>query len=234
MLELQQLEKTSWPARIKCWGARAASYVEMGNEAFDAAQRSFQRSLALCEQSGDSNGVNAALSNLVNVALANGAVADAVGHGTVLERRLDGTRHQRVLASTRLNLCAALLASEDIVESERVARLGWPAAIQFKFAYVWADNLALLAALQGRSRCAALLCGYGDAGYRAAEVTRETNEARIREQAQRVACVGLAAPTPASADFESLRLEGELLADNSIAAIAFSQADFSAGLHHGA
>lgn len=225
--ELREIEQARWPARVKCWGARAASFVELGAGNFEAAQAAFKRNLTLAEQSGDSNGINGALSNLANVALASGAVTEAIGHGTTLEERLNGTNHQRVLAITRLNLCAALLANDDVEAACRIARVGWPTAVQFKNEHYWADSLALMAALQGHPRSAALLCGYADTTNNASGVGRETNEAKARAKAEELARAGLAADTGSDglAAFAKLHAEGMSLHADDIEAIAFSDYD---------
>ena len=83
-----------------------------------------------------------------------------------------------------------------------------------------ADNLALLAALEGRARDAAKLCGYGDAIYAANGVVRQVNEARMATDAER-----LAREKIGEAEFERLKAEGAALGENNIASLAFRLKD---------
>ena len=79
-----------------------------------------------------------------------------------------------------------------------------------------ADNVSLLAALEGRIEIAAKLRGYGDAIYAANGQIRQTNEARAAERAERLAREQLG-----DAEFERLKAEGATMREDDIAALAF-------------
>jgi hypothetical protein len=83
-----------------------------------------------------------------------------------------------------------------------------------------ADNLALLAALEGRARAAAKLCGYGDAIYAASRVVRQINEARTAMRAEQ-----LAREKIGDAEFDRIKAEGAALGEDDIATLAFGLKD---------
>lgn len=220
--ELQQIERPAWPARVRCWGARAAAYIQQGNGEFGAAHRACETQLGFARCSEDSSGTNSVLSNLVYVALATGAVIDAIEHGKVLVARLQGTSHQHVLAFTRINLCAALLANDEVESSTSVAREGWATAVQFKSEHFWADYLALIAALQGRLRHAALICGFADSANLASGIgTREINEAYARNRAEELTRAALAQAPEGVETFDDLHRQGATFDVHQVSGVAF-------------
>jgi hypothetical protein len=78
----------------------------------------------------------------------------------------------------------------------------------------------LLAALEGRARCAALCLGYGDADCSAREVVRQPNEARAAQRAE-----ALAREQLGNTEFEGLRLEGAGLRPEDFDALALRSTD---------
>ncbi len=220
LAEMRALDDAAWPAVVRCRGAMAEFRASSTDGDFDAAQAAAQRMLMLAERSGNSVVANGTLANLADLALARGQVDQAVAHGTVLEQRLRGTRHQMNLAFARVNLAGALLAQGALARARDMAQAGWPMAATFDVREYWADNLALLAALEDRPRDAARLRGYGDALYAAIGSTRQANEARAAEQAR-----GLARDALGEHEVARLMAEGAGLRDEEIAALAFGLAD---------
>ena len=218
--ELRALENPNWPARLRYHGAVAQYICEYESGDFDAAQASMQRTLALAEQAGDSEGVNVALTDLANSAMAAGRVDDAIRLGVALESRLIASRHQILLAAARLNLAGAWLARNNLAQAREVAQKGWPTAAQFELQPPWGDTLALLAALENRPRCAARLQGYGDAAHSARSATKDINDARAAERVDR-----LVREHMCDAEFERLKAEGAALDDEDVASVAFGLED---------
>jgi hypothetical protein len=152
--------------------------------------------------------------------LAAGEVRAAVQTGRNAVAKLVASRDEYTLANVRLNLCAALLALNDVAEARSVAEAGWCQAQRFEVQKHWADYLALLAALEQRAAAAARLCGYSTAAYEKFEQRREVNEAAAYERACR-----LAARTLGDSEFERLQAAGHSLRDEDIEAIAFGRGD---------
>jgi hypothetical protein len=82
------------------------------------------------------------------------------------------------------------------------------------------DYPALLAALEGRTRTAALLAGYADAAYAARDLARHPLEAAARERGHALARAALG-----DATFDRLLTEGRALCDDQIAPLAFATED---------
>ncbi|WP_395700192.1 ATP-binding protein [Aquabacterium sp.] len=218
---LQALEQPGWPPRVLHAGARAEFFLELFCRDVEATSAAAQRCLVLAQAMGDGAGINAALLNLADLALTAGRAADAVRHGLQLEQRLAGLRAaQSNLAFARLNLTAACLALDDTALARQVAQRGWPMAPLFDLQDSWSDSLSLLAALEKRPRCAALLRGYGDAAYARSGFTPEANEVRIAERG-----LALMQAQLDEATFTRLRAAGAHLADADVAALAFAEGD---------
>jgi predicted ATPase/DNA-binding winged helix-turn-helix (wHTH) protein len=182
--EAQALERPDWPLRLRMCltddQRRVAKYLGR-----------MQQSLALSRQylqmrQDAGAGTVPALSGLADTELAAGQAEAAVRTGQALVAQLEGTREEQELAHARLNLCAAYLSLDQLQPARRTAVLGWKMAERFGMQAWWADYLALLAALEGRSQAAALLLGFADATYERTQDHRESNEAaaaaRVRQQ----------------------------------------------------
>ena len=108
----------------------------------------------------------------------------------------------------------------DREQASLYLRAGWAQAAQFDAERVFADYLALLAALDGRYEAAARLAGYADAGNALAG-TREPNEDAAITRAAQLARAGLGETI-----FDQLHAEGCSLRAADIEALAFGP-----GLH---
>ena len=80
--------------------------------------------------------------------------------------------------------------------------------------------MSLLAALEGRWRTSARLRGWSDERFAAASMQRDANETHAVERAERIARAALG-----DAEFEALRIDGRMLADEQVNALAFAAAD---------
>jgi hypothetical protein len=125
-------------------------------------------------------------------------------------------------------LLALIERRERLVRKNELPDLAWPGMfvevnnLQVHISALrWLpDNLALLAALEGRIRDAAKLCGYGDAMYAANGVVRQVNEARTALRAAQ-----LARDDIGEAEFERIKAEGAALGEDDIATLAFRSKD---------
>ena len=161
-----------------------------------------QRAVTLYREYGDDGGVwrslsmlgmavaradERALCTLADTELAAGDVDAAVGDGWEWVKRLHGTRHQTALAYARVGLTGALLAQGALDAARAMATLAWPLAVQFDIKHPMSDNLALLAALEGRMATVARLRAYADACYAAHGVARQSTETWAAERAEKLA-----------------------------------------------
>jgi len=220
LAEMQVLEDPTWPAAVRKCGADAELFVHEIDGEFEAAMAARQRVLVLAQEAGDSAAAAEARISLPDMELSMGRMNDAVRHGAELVAQLRETRDQESLGYAYLNLFEAWLAKGAAPQAREVAEKGWPLAVQFSRQFVWADILALLAALERRPRCAARLLGYGDTAYAANSATRQVNEARASASAALLAREQLG-----EAEFDRLKVAGTRLCDQEIVALAFSLAD---------
>lgn len=216
LAEARDLEEPRWPPMLRWW--RVQAEFASADRTSPEALRLGREVLSLDLAAGD-DGFNTR-SNLIDAELACGDAQAAVQTGEALLADLQGGRHENALAFTRLNLAAAWLMLDQAARARALAQAGWPQGRLFDIEHVWADYLALLAALEGRPRAAARLAGYADAGYVAREDHRHPNEVAARGRACTLARAALG-----DAAFEHLHAAGGGLADAQIEAIAFATED---------
>lgn len=214
LVEMRALEDESWPPQRRLVAAEAEYFCAGSCGEPASALCSARKTMTLAKAAGYSGFVQ--LGNLVDAELGAGEIAAAVSTGAALVEQLQETRDEESLTYARVNLLAATLALGDAERARVVARAGWPHAPRFDHQPVWADYLALLAALEGRNEDSARLAGFSHAGYTRHERMRETNEAGAFERAAR-----LARPRLGDAAYERLFAEGTRLRDEEIAAVAF-------------
>jgi hypothetical protein len=182
---MRMLEDPNWPPVVRVHGAEGRYFTSQASGAWWRALYAARQHARLARAAGKSNSV--ALNHIVDASLAAGRAQEAADAARKLIAQIDGGRERRVLSYARLNLTAALLATDKPDEAREVAKEGWPHAALFGTQAPWADHLALLAALSGRPHAAARLIGYADALYRAREDRRQVNEARSVQRAVRLA-----------------------------------------------
>jgi predicted ATPase/DNA-binding winged helix-turn-helix (wHTH) protein len=218
--EVQALEDPGWPPQRRIWAAEAAQWVaRMEGDAPTALQRG-RRLVALDRERGSLGAI--ATGNLIDAELAAGNASSAARLGGELVASLEGTRHEYSLAFARINLLAALLAQDDVGAARPVAEAAWARAGVYDLQHAAAAYLALLCALERRSRAAVMLASYSEAIYRAREETREQNETAATMRALSIARAHLDAAT-----FMRAQEEGAALRDADIAGIAFGSGDTS-------
>ena len=128
------------------------------------------------------------LAALADAELVSGDLEQARRHLEEAEALLDEPREDLERITYVLpNLCAVCLAAGDTPSARAAAERGWPDARRFDADAWWADHLALLAALEGRPRTAALLLGRADAAYERIHGERHSSEEHhVREAIVRI------------------------------------------------
>lgn len=151
-----------------------------------------------------------------------GDADEAVRLGRELELRFGDSRSARTLATCRLNLTSALLATGDTEAARATAERGWPLAAPYALQPYWLDALALLAATEGRPRVAARLCGRADAIHASKNEQRQINEQRNADRARAFALDALG-----KAGLAQAQEAGVTLSDAEVAALAFASVDLA-------
>lgn len=218
--ELDEVEERNWPPQLLAHGANSRACWASACEDFDAAIAWRERTLALHEAAQSTWRSLVARANLTDSLLAADRVDEAIACGEGLLERVEGTPFLASLPALRLNLAGALLRQGQAPPARPLAEAGWAQAVDLGWQPYWADHLALLAALEGRPRTAALLLGYADAGYAAAGVAREVNEARAADEASRRAGASVGGPA-----LQAVRERGRSLGDQDAARLAFATMD---------
>jgi predicted ATPase/DNA-binding winged helix-turn-helix (wHTH) protein len=209
----RELVDPTWPPirhRTLAW---AEGVVAAARGDASAARRWAREALALDDAIGDSNA--ASRINLIDAELAAGDATSATAAGTALLAELTGGRDEFALAYCRLVLGAGHLVLGDREHARLHLSAGWAQAALFDLERVFADHLALLAALDGRYEEAARLAGYADA-CNARPSKREPIEDAAITRAAQLARAGLG-----NTIFENLHAEGCRLRGADIEVLAF-------------
>ena len=210
--EMRALQDPSWPPQRRAFGADA-EYLA-GRHHPGRILELARNQMAINRDAGGNEAI--AIANLVDAELSAGNARAAALMGETLLNRLQGTRNEHSMAYALINVTAAWLSLGDLVRARTRAVLGWPRGRHYELQAVWADYLALLAALEGRFDDAARLAGYADMRYTRHEDKRQANE----DQAYRRALT-LAESALGQAVVATLKREGSATSDENVAALAF-------------
>lgn len=157
----------------------AQAAIMLDREKPDRARKAHAEALAAFRAIGDEFGTGRVLSNLAEVEFAAGNVDLAIRYGDEAEAiRLQG-KPSSTLANTLVNNAAYRIAVGEIESGRELAQRGVRLALEQQDALLSSfglQHLALIGALNGRSRIAATLLGYVDARMVAAGVVREPTE----------------------------------------------------------
>lgn len=218
--EMRRLENPNWSSAMKFRLSNAEALLCIDKGAFDTAIAALRRSLELAESAGDSQATRSTLLKLAECELSMERIDEALRRCLDLEQRLTGTRHRWDLSLAQALIVSAWLAKNDTERARQAALAGWSLACQIGMSDEWTDKLALLAALEGRSRQAARLLGYADATFAASGATRRASDARAKARA-----ITLASAWLDGDEFARLKDEGASLSESDIEAIAFGPDD---------
>ena len=220
MAEMWSIEDPAWPPIVRSYGLFASLTSRFVAGAYDDAIELLLQKARLDTQAGYSEALLRGEDIIGYMELAAGRVDAAIARYLALQARLAGTRHLATLLLVQMHLTAAFLAKGDCAEARALAQAGWPQVLRFDAQVYAADNLALLAALEGRPHAAALLLGYADGVHAALGKAREVNEARMARKAE-----GLVREALPVEVFTELKMRGAALRQEDVAALAFGVAD---------
>jgi hypothetical protein len=127
-----------------------------------------------------------------------------------------------MLNLARAGLLQAWLANDNVSQARDLALAGWPDAVVYHgHSAIWSDALALLAALEGRARTCALLCGFAESRYALAQRQRQNSElVTVRRAA------ALARASIADEEFDQLMSEGHRMRESEIGVLALAEKDY--------
>ena len=220
MAEMWSIEDPAWPPIVRGYGIFASLTSRFVAGAYDDAIELLLQKARLDTQAGYSEALLRGEDIIGYMELTAGRVDAAIARYLALQARLAGTRHLATLLLAQVHLTGAWLAKGDSAEARALAQAGWPQVLRFDAQVYAADNLALLAALEGRPRAAALLLGYADGVHAAIGKAREVNEARMARKAE-----GLARAALPAQEVDHLKVQGAALRHEDVAALAFGEED---------
>jgi len=193
------------------YGAAASGVAASMKNDPDVALVQMNKAFELAQRGGDSLNMANARVNLLDFALSQGRIDDAIADGTLLIERLRSERRYLLLAVAELNLAAAYAIKGLSTQVTDLARTGWSLAIVEGLQAYWADYLALGCAKEARFTDAARFLGFGDVKYALYHTQRVGNELAAASLAERLIGERLA-----PAEFAAARLRGRQLGDSDI------------------
>jgi predicted ATPase/DNA-binding winged helix-turn-helix (wHTH) protein len=214
---MRTLEDPAWAPAVKVYRAECESYALFRAGDFDGATRWARRQAELEQAAGWSDSL--ARGSAIHVAVAAGRANEVLGEARALVAQLEAARNRRTLAFARFDLAAALLATGATDDARDVARDGWNDVGAFGMQAWWADEFALLAALELRPRAAARLAGYADALYAVSGERRGALQAASVKRAMKLAADALGG----AAALRELKAEGAKLREDEIVDLALGE-----------
>jgi predicted ATPase/DNA-binding winged helix-turn-helix (wHTH) protein len=220
LTEMRTLEDPGWPAIRLQRGAEAETVA-----AFDDPDKALERSYQLMALEDEAkSGMLHGLACVVEIELWQCHAAAALSAALELVARLEGTRYRRTLNLARAGLLQAWLANDNVGQARALALAGWPDAVVFRgHSAIWSDALALLAALEGRARTCALLCGFAESRYALVQHPRQNSELVTVRRA-----TALARASIADDEFDRLMSEGRLMREGEIGVLGLAEKDYRA------
>ena len=211
---MRSLEDPAWAPAVKVYRAECESYALFRAGDFDGATRWARRQAELEQAAGWSDSL--ARGSAIHVAIAAGRANEVLSEARALVAQLEAARNRRTLAFARFDLAAALLATGATDDARDVARDGWNEVGAFGMQAWWADEFALLAALESRPHAAARLAGYADALYAVSGEQRGALQAASVKRAMKLAADALGGATA----LRELQAEGAKLREDDIVELA--------------
>ncbi len=186
----QALDDPAWPAYLRVVLASNQAWLALVDGDHGACLQACQQQLLLSRLAGLGE-VNVQI-KVGSAQLAAGRLDEAVQTFRALAARLQGARDQQHLARVLSNLSAALLSLERAAEARAVLAQLWPLAGRYDMLPLWADDAALVAALDGRGAEALQLAGHADAAFAALGQPREAVDQARMDRALQLAHQALA------------------------------------------
>ena len=215
--EAYSLLKNGAPPRLLSLYFGHVAFLKTFSGNLAEARTNYERALEFHRRAGDEFGVLALIGNLANVAWALGDLdaAAAATREQVSLLRKSPVSTRRLLGYALTNLAGVLSERGDVREALTAAREGLPLVKEDGSAWIFADHVALRAALAGRLADAARLAGYADSAWRLKKATRQPNEARARERLHAMLREKLDAP-----ELDRLLAEGAELSEDEACRLA--------------
>jgi len=219
-------EQSGWPPFVRAAGAAARAWHDTLANDKPGARHWFGEQARCLRATGIDDSL--ALNNIAGLHLDAGENDAAVALSQSLVDRLAGARDRYRLAISVANLSAALLAAGEVERASEVSVQFWPLARQFDMHPQWADDAALIAALQGRAEVALRLAGFADAAFEALGQPRErVDQKRIDHAVERARSALL--PRLGEAACRRLVIAGRHMGLDDLPALAFASTGPAAG-----
>lgn len=186
LAQAQQRVQPSWPPRLTMFIEEAQAFWSTFAGQPEQARQHYRRYRSLAQQAGAEGALVVASTNLADIALAVGDVAEAVRIGREHVAHLRRQRNLYALGWALGNLTGALVAQGALDEALACGREALPLMRNEEYASWLFDPLALLATLRGQPTLAAQLLGYADAARQRDGSPREPTEAAAYHRAQRL------------------------------------------------
>jgi tetratricopeptide (TPR) repeat protein len=146
------------------------------------ARMHYEKALSLYRKSGAESAAGNSLARLADLTWALGdldAAAAAFGE-VVANMRKPAITRKTTLGYALANLAGVLTERGELDDALAAEREGLSLLLDGRFAWIFADHVALRAALAGDLADAARLAGFADSVHKAKEASREPNEDRAR------------------------------------------------------
>jgi predicted ATPase/DNA-binding winged helix-turn-helix (wHTH) protein len=184
LAEALALERREWPARERAWGQRAIAEVARSHGRLEESRQARLAELALRVAAGDARGQWLAQWHLANLELDMGHVAQAIVLSRELVHVWQAKRNFAMCCRAMLLLFHALLLSGEVDEAAALARQVSDMSHRQDLLWTAADDLAWVAAEQGRPDAAALLMGWSDNMHRSLGKKRSSTAIVARDRAR--------------------------------------------------
>jgi predicted ATPase/DNA-binding winged helix-turn-helix (wHTH) protein len=208
LAEAAALESPGWPPRARAILAYHAGYVAYALGDAAAYRAHMERARDGFHEGGAPRFAALAAHFVASAALMAGDISAAVALAEDAVRSFRALRQPAYLGNALGTLCNARLLAGDVAGARTAARDAWPLLERNGLGQLLLDDLAMLAAADGRFDDAALLLGQADRRHGVADVGRQPSEDLIADRA--AAAIGAAI---GSEQFARLRADGAALAE---------------------
>ncbi len=213
--EAERLPEAQWPAGLRAWASRDATYVSKWEDNAASTKASAERALQWALKANSRSLAAEARSALADAALSERSYEEAFVLAGRSAEELEALDLTLDLILARSNLCLACLMLGRLGDARNALRKSLPLAWRHEMAGYQFDHLAHLAVCSGRSAQAARLLGFSDRVYRDAGTRRQPNEARLADLT-----VDRLLPILGPSDLQRLREDGGALQSERARAIA--------------
>lgn len=219
--EIDRIEDASWPPHrlAEGWDARAIARIPFDDPTRSADMLTFSRNRGKAMQAAGLGGAPW-VAVLIDAEIMCGNFHEAVEIGERELARTADRRDEWTLFQLQGNLVLALLALSETGRARPLLMQAWHIAVRFKVQAFISDLPALLAALEGRPRAAAILSGYANAQWTARDQLRQPNEIAALERCRSIVISALGRPS-----CDALMARGRVLRDDQVSALAFAEED---------